>query len=344
MVRVMVRVIVRAAVIVLACACVVGAGAGNRQLVAAHAAPEARAPATTGPCGTTAAAPTYKHVIWIWMENNSYGQIEGSSSAPYTNSLGAACGIASNYTNITHDSLPNYLGATDGAPLSSLLTFDGDCLPSSTCEVTTTNLFKQAGALPGGYKAYDESMPAPCTNGDSGTYITHHNPALYYTDLAKTCPTRDVALGTTTSSALLTDFAKAKTAPAFSFLTPNGCDDMHGVFPTCLFNLVQMGDTWLSTWIPLITATPVYESGDTAIFITWDEGSGGTVGEACAGNTTDQSCHVLTVVVAPSVVPGTNVSTLFTHYSLLKTTEDMLGLKELGLAKTATSMAAGFNL
>ena len=31
------------------------------------------------PCGRTATAPTYQHVIWIFMENQSYGSVIGSA-------------------------------------------------------------------------------------------------------------------------------------------------------------------------------------------------------------------------------------------------------------------------
>src|SRR5436309_10584767 len=35
-------------------------------------------------CGVKTGPPTtYAHVVWVWMENHSYSQIIGSSSAPY---------------------------------------------------------------------------------------------------------------------------------------------------------------------------------------------------------------------------------------------------------------------
>ena len=55
--------------------------------------------------------------------------------------------------------------------------------------------------------------------------------------------------------------------------------------------------------------------------------------------------HVATIVVAPSVPKGTVVETRFTHYSLLRTEEDILGIaSHLGGAATAPGMAAGFHL
>jgi hypothetical protein len=293
------------------------------------------------PCGWFTTAPAYRHVVWILEENSSYGDIIGSPSAPYLNSLARQCGVASNYHNISHLSLPNYLGLTDGASLSALSPFLDDCSPSPSCEVTTDNLYEQA-VRAGGWKGYAESMPSNCDRGYAGQYAPRHNPAVYYTELTS-CARDDVALGPIAHSALIQEFSEQSTAPAFALVTPNLCDDMHGN-TGCPDDLTLAGDSWLKRWIPRLTATPVYRSGDTAIFIVWDEGAGGTVGENCVMNTTDQSCHVPLFVVAPSVRPGTFVNAPLDHYSLLKTTEELLGYPELGLAKSAPSIAAAFDL
>ena len=52
----------------------------------------ATSPSASHPCGTQAKPGTYKHVIWIWLENHSYGAILGSSQAPYFNTLAKDCG------------------------------------------------------------------------------------------------------------------------------------------------------------------------------------------------------------------------------------------------------------
>jgi hypothetical protein len=290
--------------------------------------------ASTGPCGTKTTPGTYKHVIVIFMENNSNTTIKGSKSAPYINSLIAKCGYASNYHNVTHPSLPNYIASTDGATLSALAPFESDCTPSPSCESTTNNIFNEVTGKKG-WKGYAESMPSNCYQSDSGFYAPRHNPAVYYTDLS-TCSSRDVPLGTTSSSPLLSDFSTETKAPSFAWITPNLCDDMHGA-SGCPSNLVKTGDTWLGRWVPLITGTNVYKDGDTALFITWDEGEGGSY-------KTGVSCHVLFIAVAPSVMAGTVDSSQLNHYSLLKTTEDLLGVSELGLAKSAASFAKRFNL
>jgi hypothetical protein len=219
-----------------------------------------------------------------------------------------------------------------------------DCDPSSACEWRGSNIFYQLNARGRPWKGYAESAQSNCNKSDVGYYAPRHNPALYDTDLTN-CDKNDVPLGTTSSSPLLNNFSSEATAPAFATITPNLCDDMHWL-GGCPNNLIKTGDNWLGTWLPKLAATKVYKSGDTVVFITWDEGEGpsATSGENCAANTTDQSCHVMAMVVAPSVKRGRRVGTLFNHYSLLKSAEVLLGLPQLGQAASAASMVKPFNL
>jgi phosphatidylinositol-3-phosphatase len=283
-----------------------------------------------GPCGTVATAPAYKHVIWIWMENRSFSSISGRSQAPYLNSLAAECGLATNYHNVSHPSLPNYLAATSGLahslfgglPWTSYL----DCDPGFLCQTSASSIFSQGES----WKAYEESMPSDCDKSDSGEYAARHNPPLYYSSLSG-CATSDVPY-----PQLAADLAKS-TLPAFSFITPNLIDDMHD-------GTTGDGDAWLSRNVPAILASKAYSSDATVIFITWDEGPGGFPAEGCEDNTSDQSCHVPTLVISPSTRAGTRSAAFFNHYSLLRTTEQLLGLPYLRQASSATSMTAAFNL
>src|SRR5579859_5037445 len=52
------------------------------------------------------------HIAVIVMENHEYGDIIGSRSAPYINSLARRYGLATGMYAITHPSLPNYLALT----------------------------------------------------------------------------------------------------------------------------------------------------------------------------------------------------------------------------------------
>jgi phospholipase C len=283
--------------------------------------------AASGPCGTakTSKKPHYTHVIWIFEENHSYGTIIGSPEAPYINEIANECGLATNYHNITHPSLPNYVGATSGLAKSKLQQFKSDCNPSKACSTSAPSIFGQTSS----WKAYEESMPSKCDQSNDGNYAVRHNPPPYFTKL-KGCGKRDVPF-----TKLAKDLSKNK-LPAFSFITPNLIDDMHN-------GTIAEGDSWLQTNLPVILHSRAYKSGHTVVFITWDEGEGG-VASKCATNTTDVGCHVATLVISPSTKPGTQSGKLFNHYSLLGTTEQLLGLPKLGLAKSAHSMKHAFGL
>jgi len=80
---------------------------------------------------------------------------------------------------------------------------------------------------------------------------------------------------------------------------------------------VRAGDAQLSAELPLLLNSAEYLSGTTAIFLTWDEGA------------------------------GTSSDIRFDHYSMLKTTEGLLGYPAtLGHAADpeTVSMASAFNL
>src|SRR5450755_4212852 len=72
-------------------------------------------------CGSMAgAAPQVTKVLWIVMENRSYGagasQIPGDKSASYIDgTLLPQCGSTSDYHGVSHPSYPGYLAATSGS-------------------------------------------------------------------------------------------------------------------------------------------------------------------------------------------------------------------------------------
>jgi phospholipase C len=263
------------------------------------------------------------------MENHSFGDIIGNKSqAPYLNSLAAGCGLATNYRVTTHPSLPNYLAATSGLAQARLplLSF-ADCSVSIVCRTSAPSIFGQGES----WKAYQESMPSSCDKSNSGAYAVRHNPPPYYTSLSQ-CAARDVPY-----TQLATDLAR-NALPAFSFITPNLTDDMHD-------GTIAQGDAWLARNLPAILASAPYRAGATAVFITWDEGSGGYPIEDCDNaSSTDASCRVPTIVISPSTPAGATSKTFFSHYSLLATTEQLLGLPRLGQASSAPTMTSAFHL
>jgi hypothetical protein len=267
------------------------------------------ATAASRACGTAATPPArYDHVVWIVMENHAYSQIVGSPSAPYLNGVARSCGLATHFSAETHPSLPNYIALTSGSPQGI-----GDDSGPSAHPLAAASIFSQVG--PGGWRSLEESMPSPCALSDAGRYAVRHNPAVYYTGLRGACRADDVPLTGTPNL-----------AARFTFITPNLCHDTHDCD-------VATGDAWLKGFLPKLLATPQYRAGRTAVFVTWDEDDHSSAN------------HVATFVLAPSVKPGTKAGAAFDHYSLLRTTEQMLGLKRfLGHAAAARSMRSAFNL
>jgi phospholipase C len=173
-------------------------------------------------------------------------------------------------------------------------------------------------------------MPRPCDRRDAGLYAVRHNPPAYYLPLVEECARSDLPINRL-DAALAQD-----SLPPFSFITPNLCHDSHDC-------AVSSGDDWLAREVEMIVQSSAYRAGHTALFITYDEGAGDTPAD-CTAHTRAPSCHVATVVVSPSTPPGTRSAERFNHYSLLRTTEDLLGLRHLGMATGAKSMSHPFGL
>jgi phosphatidylinositol-3-phosphatase len=277
----------------------------------------AQTPTADRPCVGHPAPSSYDSVVWIWFENKA--PVVGSSAAPTFTSLASHCGLATDYHAITHPSLPNYLAATGGSTFG--ITDDN---PPSSHPLGAASIFSQVGAAGRTWRSYEESMPSACALSDSGTYAVRHNPAAYFTGIRTDCAARDVPMGSTSSGAFQSDLVNDR-LPAFAFVTPNACNDMHDCS-------VSTGDAWLKVWLPAILSSPAYGRGRTALIVTFDED------DLTADNL------VSTIVVAPSVPAGTTSEQAFDHYSLLRTTEEMLGLGQIGNAATASSMRSAFHL
>ena len=261
------------------------------------------------PCTGAAPPARVKHVITIVMENHGYSQVAGHS--PFLNALARRCGLASAYRAVTHPSLPNYLAIVSGSTQG----LDGsDCPPGPGCQSDGPSIFSQTS-----WRAYAESMPGACGHQNAGDYAPRHNPAVYFTAVAGQCASQDLPIARLGADLRSGDLA------SYSFVTPNLCSDEHDC-------PISDGDRWLAEWVPRIVGSPAYRDGTTVLFITYDED------DHAEGN------RVYTVVVAPSVRPGTIAGEDFTHYSLLRTQEELLGLPFLGQATSSPSMKAAFHL
>ncbi len=262
----------------------------------------------------------------IAEENHGYGQIIGSSGAPYLNQLATTYGIATDYDAgypPACRSLAAYILITSG--LSDGICDDED---PSAHPLTTDNVFHQVSESGRQWRNYAEAAPGNCVLTGQGRYLVRHVPATYYRDVRDDCRRWTVPLGGDDKGALHDDVATGS-LPAFAFVSPDACDDMHGG-PGCAGDLIAAGDRWLQAWLPQIMAGPDYRAGRLTVIITWDEG-------------TSTSNHIPTVVIAPAV-RHRSVSQPLTHCSTLRYTEEQLRLPLLGCAATATSLGPPFGV
>ncbi len=269
---------------------------------------------TAGPGPTNTPAPnpsptpfpvaqgTIQHIFVVVMENHSYSQIWNSSSAPYITQLGKSYARATNYHALDYPSLPNYLDLYGGSNYG----ITTDCKPSSTCHINATNLADNLEANRLTWKGYMESMPTPCTLNNVNNYAPRHDPFIYFDNIRNNtarCNSHVVPY-----SELATDLASKQTTPNYSMIVPNVCNDMHDCS-------ISTGDKWLKNNIPAILNSPACTVDKCLLILTFDEDDSG------------HNNNVLTIFAGSGAkTGGVTSSVAYSHYSLLRTVEDIFGL------------------
>jgi phosphatidylinositol-3-phosphatase len=240
----------------------------------------------------------------------------GSADAPYLNRLARENVLVDRSYAITHPSLPNYLALLAGDTFG----ITSDCID---CFLDQPNLVDALEARDRSWKAYLEDLPAPCslaTGTDvlgvaSGLYVLKHNPFLYFQNI-RTNPSRCNRVVPLTQ--LDADLTSGHT-PDFAWITPNLQHDTHDA-------AVADGDRWLADFVPRVLSSPAWRPG-ALLIVTWDEGTtnAGCCGLAAGG-------HVPTVLVRAGHGQARQISDPVTHYSILRTVEDLLRVDRLGLS------------
>jgi phosphatidylinositol-3-phosphatase len=245
--------------------------------------------------GVGVSVPRLDHVIVVVMENRGYDE---ARTAPYIATLVARGASFSRSYAITHPSQPNYLALWSGSTQG--VTNDG--CPASGAPFATENLGHACETSRVEWRAYCEDLPSPGFGGclaNNGAYVRRHAP---WTNFRNVDPSRERPYAD-----LATDLAAGR-LPRLAFVIPNTCDDMHSCG-------LAAGDAWLSHEAPAWLAA-VGPRG--VVVLTWDERDSGT------------DNHILTVIAGGPVRAGVVSARPITHYTLLRTLCEGLGLPIFG--------------
>ena len=347
-------------------------------LVAAPHAGAATVPAPVAPKAQPVTAlegvAQFDHVVVLTEENSSAKTTFAEESpAVYLKSLRNKGVFLPNYYGTGHVSLDNYIAMVSGqVPMPTAM---ADCLGLSlyacvqpqTAQAGGRNLADQLEDAKLGWRSYQDGTTVPCFHatysatdpspdtyqGNSTTgaknYADRHNPFLYFADVignqarcdAHQRPFSDLAVD-----------LKNNALPAFSFITPDTCNDGHD--SPCAGQTtggLTTVDAFAKKNLPALLDYLAKNNG--LLIINFDEG-GYPSGPADATSTsTDYYCagcagggiggRTGAILVSPRLKAGTTDASPYDHYSLLRTIEDTFGIAEhLGQADEADPFVTAF--
>jgi acid phosphatase len=231
------------------------------------------------------------HVVVVILENkNAQDVLEGG---PYLRSLADTGASLTDMHAETHPSQPNYLAMFSG---------DTQGVTDDSCPRTfdVPSLAGELLASGFSFTGYAEDLPRPEFTGcRAGDYARKHSP---WTDFRDAPATVNQPL-----SAMPSDFSRL---PTVSFVIPNLCHDVHDC-------PIAEGDRWLAQNIdPYARWARLHNS---LLIVTFDESE----------SQDDRDNHIAAFAVGARVVAGP-VTERADHYRLLRTLEDLYGLRPLG--------------
>ena len=262
--------------------------------------------------GSAAESGQPRKILVIMEENHSIQQIF-PGGMPYLWSLAQRYAYATDWSDVGHPSLPNYLAIFGGSAFND----PQDCTPAPGCTYPGPSVFGQALALGKTARAYEESMPQPCDQANAGEYDVNHNPWAYFPGEAGSCRAGDVPAGTPAGGALAHD-VRGGTLPSVGLITPNLLHDGHDGTPA-------QADAWLRSWIPVLMSGPDWRSGRLALVVVFDE-----------GETTEQ---VPFVFMTPGLA-GIKISEPADQYALTRLIDKIIGAPPLRHADNAADVAS----
>ena len=298
--------------------------------------------------------PRYKHVAIVVLENEDEATTFGPGSpATYLNSLVPTGAFDPNYYGTGHVSLDNYIAMTSGQPANPLTSSDCEannfysCVQAQQAMANGQNIsdqLEQAGLT---WKEYADGTTTPCVHasydptdphpdpyqGDGSSpapagpdYADRHNPFIYYDDIvgndgrcaAHVRPFTDLATDIT-----------ANTVPSYAFISPDTCHDGHD--DPCSSGQaggLTSADAWLQQNLPPLI--DYLNTHDGLLIVTFDEANPSSDWSGCChggpGGQQGFGGKVGLLAIGPHVRAGSTVTTNYDHASLLRTTEDAMGI------------------
>jgi phospholipase C len=294
-------------------------------------------PVSASDPGSRSDLKNFQHVFVIMMENTAYKGLIGNPNAPWINFAANNYGLATDYHGVSHPSQPNYIAATSGA-LNGVFN-DNDIT------INVPNIVDQIESSGRTWKGYMQSLSLCTTKLDhvcgDQLYERKHNPFVSYKDV-QTNPAR--MANVVDFSQFAADLAGGQ-VPDYSWISPDQCHDMHGrsTAGACNFGnvqgLISTGDTFLSDTVSAITSSSAW-TGNSAIFITWDETDFPFVDVSGCCDAVPGGGHVVTIVISHSDHAARTSSVAYNHYSMLRTIQDGWRLGCLGFTCDTANVPA----
>jgi hypothetical protein len=252
----------------------------------------------------TAALPRPDHVVIVMLENKRYDKVVGDPHTPWVTALARRHANLTRFYAETHPSQPNYLALFSG---STQGVADNKC-PHDLGD--RPNLGRQMIDAGYTFTGYSEGLPSAGWRGcGTGRYVRRHVPWVNFSNVPATRHQPYTAFPK--------DYRKL---PTLAFVVPDLCHDMHDC-PKA------QGDAWVRRqFAPYIAWAIAHNS---LFILTFDE-----------DNRTDGN-HIATIVAGAHVRPG-QYSTRLDHYHLLRTLQDMYGLRPTGWAAKRSAMRGVF--
>jgi acid phosphatase len=264
---------------------------------------------------------------------------------PYLCGLAAANGMATNFYSNQHDSLLAYLYATSGDTWTGSPYNCNGLTCASQGVITGDNLVRALAAAGKSWRGYFEDMPSQgYTGGDTAHYVQHHNPFVWYSDVAGSAIQK-------ANMYPLTRFAQDVQAGSFanfSYIVPNILNDADGSGSQTSTALLLTADNWLQNNIgPLLNTAPFQAGGDGILIVVFDEGrvsgkSGDSSSDNACSPTQSSGCggHVAYVMIGPNVTPGSTTANTYHFQDMLHTMIHLLGMSDyMNNASTGNDIA-----